>query len=273
MLDNLTLGGKAPGCLWWTRVGSSWIVSFCAESCRCQTCPQMQGPGTSSCLSPGFQALVGSWWSSRWVTSCAWWSSATRGISPCSTGTCCWWSRRCRWGSASSSGSGGSPWLWGRCRSTEVWRRRSALERSRRRSCSHSLLKTRTLSGPPPWGPCKAWWNTLGRYHCGLLRQGLFHPLQKRRGYAALLRNPGKGSWLETPNVQDLWLEKLVAGLQDSWKLGLFMRGHTQAVFGPPMVRPIGVECHRRDSGQSAGVGDFDLLKQNNSTPNYSISN
>ncbi len=50
------------------------------------------------------------------------------------------------------------------------------------------------------------------------------------------------------------------------------MRGHTQAVFGPPMVRPIGVECHRRDSGQSAGVGDFDLLKQNNSTPNYSIS-
>lgn len=31
--------------------------------------------------------------------------------------------------------------------------------------------------------------------------------------------------------MQDLWLEKLVAGLQDSWKLGLFMRGHTHCLW------------------------------------------
>lgn len=97
--------------------GFSWSASSAEGSCRCRTCPPRRDQGTSSCLCLGSQAPSGSWRSSRWGTGCAWWSSATPGTCPCSTGTCCWWSRRFRSASASSSGSGGSPWWWGRCRS------------------------------------------------------------------------------------------------------------------------------------------------------------
>ena len=64
----------------------SWTVFFSSRNCHCQTSPRWQDPVSSSCLFPGCPVLVASSRSSRSEISCAWWSSATKGTSLCSTG-------------------------------------------------------------------------------------------------------------------------------------------------------------------------------------------
>lgn len=86
--------------------------SSAAGSSPCQTCPQMRGPASNSCLSCPLRFPWESWRNTHWETNCAWYYFATLFYSSHSRRTWRWCIRIFRWAFVSCRGCPWWPWQW-----------------------------------------------------------------------------------------------------------------------------------------------------------------